>query len=151
MGCTGGGERMIPLQFALRRRMMVAGKDRQTWIYHNGKLLLPYTKFTNDARDGIVVTTTPNFKIQKEGYYDFAGIYFQVQINEKFVYTCIEKTNSNHIYVEVSRVLNTTEFTGQETYKGEHTISVNEPGLYYITFKINDWDDFVTFSELFVI
>lgn len=27
MGSTGGCERMIPLQFALRRRMMMAGKD----------------------------------------------------------------------------------------------------------------------------
>ena len=73
---------MIPLQFALRRRMMMAGKDRQTWIYHNGELLLPYTMFKNDMRDNIEITTTPNFKIQRRGYYQVAGIYFKVQINE---------------------------------------------------------------------
>ena len=142
---------MIPLQFALRRRMMMAGKDRQTWIYRNGTLLLPYHTFKNDKRDSIVVTTTPNLEIQRGGYYNVAGIYFQVQINEKFVYNCIEKIGDFHNYIEVSSVLNTTQFTGQEIYKGEHTISIKEPGLYYITFKINDHYNPVIFSELFVV
>lgn len=142
---------MIPLQFALRRRMMMAGKDRQTWIYRNGTLLLPYHKFRNDARDDILVTETPNFKMERIGYYDVAGIYFQVQINEKFVYNCIENKGTFDNYIEVSSVLNTTEYTGQEIYKGEHTISIKEPGLYYITFKIGDYYDPVTLSELFVI
>ena len=138
-------------QFALRRRMMMAGKDRQTWIYHNGKLLLPYHTFKNDARDDIVITTTPNFKMERIGYYDVAGVYFQVQINEKLVYNCIENKGTFDNYIEVSSVLNTTEYTGQEIYKGEHTISIKEPGLYYITFKIGDYDNPVTFSELFVV
>ena len=141
---------MIPMQFALRRRMM-AGKDRQTWIYRNGTLLLPYHKFKNDMRDDIVITTTPNLKMERVGYYDVAGIYFQVQINEKFVYNCIENNGTFDNYMEVSSVLNTTEYTGQKIYKGEHTISIKEPGLYYITFKIGDYDNPVTFSELFVI
>ena len=129
----------------------MAGKDRQTWIYHNGKLLLPYTTFRNDRRDDIVITTTPNFKMERIGYYDVAGVYFQVQINEKFVYNCIENTGAFDNYIEVSSVLNTTQYTGQEFYKGEHTISIKEPGLYYITFKIGDYYNPVTFSELFVV
>lgn len=142
---------MIPLQFALRRRMMMAGKDRQTWIYHNGTLLLPYHTFKNDARDSILITTTPNFKMERRGYYDVAGVYFQVQINEKFVYNCIENDSGFKNFIEVSSVLNTTQYTGQEIYKGEHTISIKEPGLYYITFKIKDYYNPVTFSELFVV
>lgn len=151
MGSAGGCERMIPLQFALRRRMMMAGKDRQTWIYRNGKLLLPYHTFKNDMRDSIVITTTPNLKMQRGGSYDVTGVYFQVQINERFVYNCIENTNAFRNLIEVSSVLNTTQYTGQEIYKGEHTISIKEPGLYYITFKIEDHYDPVTFSELFVV
>ena len=142
---------MIPLQFALRRRMMMAGKDRQTWIYHNGKLLLPYTTFRNDARDSIAITTTPNLIMQRNGYYNVTGIYFQAQINEKFVYNCIDAGGGWKNFVEVSDVLNTTQQTGQDIYKGEHTISIQEPGLYYITFKINDYYDPIIFSELFVI
>ena len=69
----------------------------------------------------------------------------------KFVYNCIENAGGFSNYVEVSSVLNTTEFTGQEIYKGEHTISIEEPGLYYITFKISNYRNPVTFSELFVI
>lgn len=142
---------MIPLQFALRRRMMMAGKDRQTWIYHNGKLLLPYTQFKNDARDSIAITTTPNLKMQRGGFYNVTGIYFRAQINEKFVYNCIDVGYSFHNYVEVSDELNTTQFTGQDISKGEHTIPIKEPGLYYIIFKINDYNNPVTFSELFVV
>lgn len=142
---------MIPLQFALRRRMMMAGKDRQTWIYHNGKLLLPYHKFKNDARDDIVITTTPNLKMQRDGYYDVTGIYFQAQINEKFVYNCIDAGDGFRNLVEVSDVLNTTQFTGKEISKGEQTISIKEPGSYYITFKISDYYKPIIFSELFVI
>ena len=129
----------------------MAGKDRQTWIYHNGKLLLSYTKFRNDVRDDMEVTTTPNLKMQRNGYYDVTGIYFQVQINEKFVYNCIEQKADFYNYVEVSSALNTTQFTGNEILKGENTITVKEPGLYYITFKINDYYEPVIFSELFVV
>ena len=142
---------MIPIQYALRRRMMMAGKDRQTWIYRNGTLLLPYHTFRNDSRDGISVTTTPNLAIQRAGYYNVTGIYFQVQINEKFVYNCIDNGMNFRNYIEVSSVLNTTQFTGQEISKGEHTIFVEEPGLYYITFKINDYYNPITFSELFAV
>ena len=142
---------MIPLQFALRRRMMMAGKDRQTWIYHNGTLLLPYTTFRNDMRDSMEITTTPNLIMQRQGYYDVAGIYFRVQINEKFVYKCIEQNPDFQNFVEVSSVLNTTELTGNKILKGENTIIVKESGLYYITFKIEDYYNPVTFSELFVI
>ena len=141
---------MIPLQFALRRRMMMAGKDRQTWIYHNGKLSLPYHTFKNDMRDSIVITTTPNLIMQREGYYDVTGIYFQAQINEKFVYNCIEMTDGTFL-LNVSKTLNTTQSTGQKIYKGEKTISIKEPGLYYIIFYVDGYGESVTFSELFVI
>ena len=150
MGSTGGCECMIPLQFALRRRMMMAGKDRQTWIYRNGKLLLPYHKFKNDVRDNILVTETPNFKMERVGYYDVAGVYFQVQINEKFVYNCIEMTDGN-FYLNVSKTLNTTQSTDQKIYKGEKTVSIKEPGLYYIIFYLFGYGESITFSELFVI
>ena len=150
MGSTGGCERMIPMQFALRRRMM-AGKDRQTWIYHNGKLLLPYTKFTNDRRDDIVIITTPNLKMKRVGYYSNAGVYFRTQINEKFVYNCIEKTYGFRDSINVASELNTTQLAGVEISNGEHTIFVNKPGLYYIVFYIFDYNHPITFSELFVI
>lgn len=137
-------------QFALRRRMMIAGKDRQTWIYRNGTLLLPYHTFKNDARDNIVITTTPNFKIQRDGYYDVAGVYFQVQINEKFVYNCIERHDGSCV-LNVSKTLNTTQSTGRAISKGEKTVSIKEPGLYYIIFYVFDYGATITFSELFVI
>lgn len=131
--------------------MMMAGKDRQTWIYHNGKLLLSYHTFKNDARDSIVITTTPNLKMQRVGYYNVTGIYFQAQINEKFVYNCIDLGNGFDNYIDVSTSLTTTDYTGEEISKGEHTIAVKEPGLYYIIFKINDNYKPLIFSELFVI
>ena len=141
---------MIPLQFALRRRMMMTGKDRQTWIYHNGKLLLPYTKFKNDARDDMIITTTPNLKMQREGYYDTTGVYFRAKINEKFVYNCIELADLSNL-INVSSELNTAQMTGEAIRKGEHTIFINRPGLYYIIFYINDYYNPVTFSELFIV
>lgn len=97
------------------------------------------------------ITTTPNLKMQRSGYYDVTGIYFKVQINEKFVYNCIELDSGSRNLIEVSNLLNTTQFTGDEIRKGENTITVKEPGLYYITFKISDYYDPVIFSELFVV
>ena len=141
---------MIPMQFALRRRMMMAGKGGQTWIYHNGKLLLPYHTFKNDMRDSILITTTPNFKMERVGYYDVTGVYFQVQINEKFVCNCVEKTDVTCV-LNVSKTLNTTQSTGQKIYKGEKTVSIKEPGLYYIIFYVDGAYESITFSELFVI
>ena len=137
-------------QFALRRRMMMAGKDRQTWIYHNGTLLLPHHTFKNDARDRIVITTTPNFKMEKIGYYDVAGVYFQKKINEMFVYNCIEKIEGR-CSQKVSKELNSTQKKKKKVYKGEKTVFIKEPGLYYIIFYVFSYGSTVTFSELFVI
>ena len=131
-------------QFALRRRMMMAGKDRQTWIYHNGTLLLPHHTFKNDARDRIVITTTPNLKMERVGYYEVTGVYFQVQINEKFVCNCVEKTDVTCV-LNVSKTLNTTQSAGQEISKGEKTVSIKEPGLYYIIFYVFSYGSTVTF------
>ena len=137
-------------QFALRRRTMMAGKDRQTWIYHNGKLLLPYIKFKHDSRDDIVITTTPKLKMERVGQYEVTGVYFQVQINEKFVCNCVEKTEVTCV-LNVSKTLNTTQSAGQEISKGEKTVSIKEPGLYYIIFYVDGAYESISFSELFVV
>lgn len=113
--------------------------------------MLPYTKFKNDARDDMIITTTPNLKMQRVGYYDNAGVYFRAEINEKFVYNCIELTDTFRNLINVSSELDTTQFIGEDIHKGEHTIFINKPGLYYIIFHITDYDNPVTFSELFVV
>ena len=111
---------------------------------------MPYHKFRNDMRDNMLVTETPNFKMERVGYYDVAGVYFQVQINEKFVCNCVEKTDVTCV-LNVSKTLNTTQSTGQNIYKGEKTVSIKEPGLYYIIFYVSGYGGSITFSELFVI